>query len=661
MSSITGSSSTKSSPWFDFLFDNAYNVDASEAEASIRRKYPLLLHDKEKIVLAFKDRGGKGRDKEYFTTHRILLKDGKGIGSKRKNYRSITYKSIQAYSCQTAGYLTDDDCEINIWSGDGGKCSIDFSKSNVDVFQIYQFLNCKISWARMQGTPDFVDPTPPRPAKKQTKVGNIIDWLGDNAKQISAPEIEQKFKTEFPILLDDEKVEIAFKSGRDTKTFTNKRVLFVDVKGLTGKKIEFLTVLYSSIHAFSVQTAGPFVDRDMELRIYTNMIGELYKLKQDFRHGKANLWAIQKVLSNHVLGEDKDPLPDVDRFEGHVDSPGGLFGLMTGLRFDQRPIDATVIDRVLHVDPPILQGSEHVEMAFQGHRDITLFTTKRVVTIDKKGLIGKRIEYLSIPWEKFVAFGIRTAGFMIDFDTEVDLYTELGFYAGEAGSDDSPPIPPRPEESCLELDFNKNCVDLFKLKYYLSRRIIDINKLERGAPVPMESLTGAMPDPKGFERLFQWLGSDQRELDPAELDLEFHTNTKILLDDEKILMAFKAGRDVSLFTNLRVMIIDVQGLVGCKIEYTSIPMRSIKSYSVESAGMWDRDCELNLYTRNRWHVAKIDMDFRQGKCDIMQIQRLLSAFIVGRHTDSKVVFGPKNYANHERKFVGWNSLAAGFF
>ena len=163
------------------------------------------------------------------------------------------------------------------------------------------------------------------------------------------------------------------------------------------------------------------------------------------------------------------------------------------------------------------------------------------MTIDKKGLIGKRIEYLSIPWEKFVAFGIRTAGFMIDFDTEVDLYTELGYYAGQAGSDDSPPIPPRPEESCLELDFNKNCVDLFKLKYYLSRRIIDINKLERGAPVPMESLTGATPDPQGFERLFQWLGSDQRELDPAELDLEFHTNTKILLDDEKILVSFYAN------------------------------------------------------------------------------------------------------------------------
>ena len=429
------------------------------------------------------------------------------------------------------------------------------------------------------------------------------------------------------------------------------------------------------------------------MTLYTNMIGEMYQINQDFRNGKANLFAIQKVLCNHVLGEDKDPLPDVDRYEGHQDTQGGFFGLLTGLRFDQRPIDAVAIDRVLHSDPPILQGMEHVEMAFQGHRDVTLFTTKRCLIIDTKGLVGKRIEYFSLPWEKVVAFGIRSAGALIDFDTEVQLYTEMGFYAGEPGrpGDDNsppvPPIPPRPEQSCLyvfpgalvqskqllapltflafcarsELDFNKNLVDLFKLKYYLSRRILNINKMERGAPIDLVALTSASPNPQGFERLFQWLGGDQRELDPNELDQEFHTNTKILLDDEKCLMAFKAGRDVSIFTNLRVMIIDVQGLVGCKVEYTSVPMRSITAYSVESAGIWDRDSELNLYTRNRWHVAKIDMDFRSGKTDIMQIQKLLSGFVIGLPTDSKLVFGPKNLAIHERDAVGWNSLAAGFF
>jgi hypothetical protein len=94
-------------------------------------------------------------------------------------------------------------------------------------------------------------------------------------------------------------------------------------------------------------------------------------------------------------------------------------------------------------------------MAFQGHRDVTLFTTKRLITIDKQGLFGKKIEYFSVPWEKFVAFGVRSAGWMIDFDSEVILYTEMNFFPGEpgeAGDENTPPKPPvpaRPEESCL--------------------------------------------------------------------------------------------------------------------------------------------------------------------------------------------------------------------
>jgi hypothetical protein len=200
--------------------------------------------------------------------------------------------------------------------------------------------------------------------------------------------------------LSDEKVEIAFKSGRDTTCFTDRRILMVVVKELLGKKIEFLTILYDTIHGFAVQTSGALLDRDTELRLYTNMIlGEHYQMNQDFRHGKSNLWAIQKFLCNHVLGEDKEePLADVDTYEGrHADSEGGIFGLITGLRFNERPIDAVAMDRALHVDPPILQGSEKVEMAFQGHCDITLFTTtKRLITIDKKGLFGKKVEYFSV-------------------------------------------------------------------------------------------------------------------------------------------------------------------------------------------------------------------------------------------------------------------------
>jgi hypothetical protein len=212
-----------------------------------------------------------------------------------------------------------------------------------------------------------------------------------------------------------------------------------------------------------------------------------------------------------------------------------------------------------------------------------------------------------------------------------------------------------------ELDFNKNLVDLTKLKYYLSKRILEINKMEHGAPIPMEKLTNQFDRPEGFERLFQWLGGDQREIDPDELDQQLHTTTPILLDDEKCIMAFKAGRDMSIFTNLRIMQLDVQGLSGQKIEYSSVPLRNIRAFAVESAGVWDRDTEANFYTRNRWDMGKVEMDFRTGKADIMQIQKLLSTVVCGLPNDPHVNFGPKNYGNAKAKPVTANSFAAAFF
>jgi Bacterial PH domain len=151
------------------------------------------------------------------------------------------------------------------------------------------------------------------------------------------------------------------------------------------------------------------------------------------------------------LGDDKVPIPDIDQLAGHQDTSNGLFQMVTGLRFNQRPIDAVELNRVLHSDPPILQGMEVVEMAFQGHRDLTVFTTKRCIMIDTQGLTGKKVQYFSIPWEKMVAFGIRSAGAMIDFDTEFQLYTEMGYFPGQAGETDppKPPIPARPEQSFL--------------------------------------------------------------------------------------------------------------------------------------------------------------------------------------------------------------------
>ena len=123
-----------------------------------------------------------------------------------------------------------------------------------------------------------------------------------------------------------------------------------------------------------------------------------------------------------------------------------------------------------------------------------------------------------------------------------------------------------------------------ELNYYLSRRLLLLKKGESGAPISLEALTTQHVQPSGLENLFQWIGGNQREMDANAINEVLHTSTHILLDDEKALMAFKAGRDTSVFTNLRVIAIDVQGLSGKKIEYQSIPYSSIHSWAVETAG-----------------------------------------------------------------------------
>lgn len=109
----------------------------------------------------------------------------------------------------------------------------------------------------------------------------IIDFLGDNAKQIDPAEVEQMLKVEMPVLFANEKIELVFKSGRDYNVFTEHRYMIVNVKGITGKRIGLTTILWHTIKMYSVQTAGAFLDRDTEMYLvstwilfYTELLGK---------------------------------------------------------------------------------------------------------------------------------------------------------------------------------------------------------------------------------------------------------------------------------------------------------------------------------------------------------------------------------------------------
>lgn len=72
--------------------------------------------------------------------------------------------------------------------------------------------------------------------------------------------------------------------------------------------------------------------------------------------------------------------------------------------------------------------------------------------------------------------------------------------------------------------------------------------------------------------------------------------SELLLKDERAIAAFATFRDIALFTNKRLIIKDIQGLTGKKIEIYSLPYSSILAWSSENAGMLDINSEIEIWT-----------------------------------------------------------------
>lgn len=100
------------------------------------------------------------------------------------------------------------------------------------------------------------------------------------------------------LLVEGENIELGFKLIRDTFIFTSMRLILVDKQGLTGSKIEYLSIAYRSISRFSVETAGTF-DLDAELKIWVSSEQQPSIVKQ-FTKG-VDVYEVQRVLARHVL------------------------------------------------------------------------------------------------------------------------------------------------------------------------------------------------------------------------------------------------------------------------------------------------------------------------------------------------------------------------
>ena len=99
-----------------------------------------------------------------------------------------------------------------------------------------------------------------------------------------------------PMLVEGEEIVGTYQSIRDGVVFTSKRIIVINVQGITGKKKDFTSLPYSKIQAYSVETAGVF-DLDSELDLWFSGMG---RVRFEFV-AQANVSAICRMISENVL------------------------------------------------------------------------------------------------------------------------------------------------------------------------------------------------------------------------------------------------------------------------------------------------------------------------------------------------------------------------
>lgn len=124
---------------------------------------------------------------------------------------------------------------------------------------------------------------------------SLLNSILGNASEVSVDKLNEKYNR---LLIEGEVVELGFKLFRDVFMFTNKRLILIDVQGLTGSKVEYKCLPYRHISRFSLETAGTF-DLDAELKIWISS-EDLPTVSKKFNKS-IDIYEVQKYLAAKVL------------------------------------------------------------------------------------------------------------------------------------------------------------------------------------------------------------------------------------------------------------------------------------------------------------------------------------------------------------------------
>ena len=121
--------------------------------------------------------------------------------------------------------------------------------------------------------------------------------------------------------------------------------------------------------------------------------------------------------------------------------------------------------------------------------------------------------------------------------------------------------------------------------------------------------------------LDQVLGNASK-INAAEVQSEF---AQVLAPGEKVEHAYQLIRDYFVFTDKRLVLVDKQGLTGSKVEYHSIPYKSITHFSVETGGHFDLDAELKIWISS--NPVPVQKKFNK-KLSIYEVQSVLASYVL---------------------------------
>src|SRR3954462_2495745 len=124
----------------------------------------------------------------------------------------------------------------------------------------------------------------------------VIDFQNAGYVKLGQVPLEEVAPQVSPLLIEGEQLVVAYKGMRDYVAFTSKRIIAVNVQGITGKKKDFTSLPYAKVQAFSIETAGTF-DLDAELELWFSGLG---KVKFEFK-GKTDVAYLNRLVAHHVL------------------------------------------------------------------------------------------------------------------------------------------------------------------------------------------------------------------------------------------------------------------------------------------------------------------------------------------------------------------------